>query len=133
MRRTATPFYGERFGDLDVFFNFVAQMAERPGGLPEHGYPLQVADGRGQLQLAVSVSVRLSGGRGEDRHIEEGVVVFVGRDREQNPGQTRTPSVGRRSFFGRRLSRLERRGIGRDSGGFRKGEQERHLFRESHF
>lgn len=93
-------------------------MVERPGGLPEHGYPLQVADGRGKLQLAVSISVRLSGGRGEDRHIEEGVVVLVGRDREQNPGQARTPSVGRRSFFGRRLSRLERRDIGRGRGVF---------------
>ena len=52
------------------------------------GRALPLADGRGQLQLALHLPVRLPRRRGEGRRLQEGVHVLVGRDHEQGSRQT---------------------------------------------
>jgi len=59
----------------------------------------QVADGRGQLQLAVSVSVRVPASRGEDRVPQETEHSVAERRRVQGSAQPHAPDLGRRSHL----------------------------------
>lgn len=61
-------------------------MAKRARGLSIHRYSLPFIDGRRKLQLALHISVRLSGGGREDSYQSEGESIQLGRDRMQDTG-----------------------------------------------
>ena len=59
------------------------------------GRALPLADGRGQLQLALHLPFRLPRRRGEGRRLQEGVHVLLGRDHQQGPRQTFSAGMSR--------------------------------------
>ncbi|CAG0910044.1 unnamed protein product [Darwinula stevensoni] len=82
------------------------EVVEGPRGQPVHGHPLPLAHRRGQLPLALRLSLRVPGGGGEDRAEPEGVALRPGSHAGEGPAPARPPGLGRRPLLGRRLPRL---------------------------
>ena len=59
----------------------------------------QVIDGRGKLQLAVRLPVRLPRRRGEDRHLAQGDALLLGRDGDEGAGSSGAAGLGRRPLL----------------------------------